>query len=145
MTYIIDIETNALENPSKIHCCVLKNVHSEEVIVLTDCFQDILKITHGHRVVGHNIIDFDAPVLESFGIILPKDKILDTYILSKLLNFNLDNHSLAFWGVRFNLPKIDDITDFSVCTPRLIERCISDVQITFLLYKKLSERLHFEL
>ena len=55
-------------------------------------------------IIGHNLIDFDIPLLEKlWNITIPKEKVVDTLLLSRLWNPRQEGgHSLGSWGVRLN-------------------------------------------
>ena len=60
---VIDIETNGL-NPDTIWCLVAQDVETGEVFVMrTGLYLDEL-IGKYDRIIGHNIISFDAPQIE---------------------------------------------------------------------------------
>lgn len=95
-------------------------------------------------IIGHNIIGYDYPVLDSFyhGSIDPT-KIIDTLVLSRVLRFKpLDGEgqSLEAWGVRFGSPKHLS-PDFRKYSKEMLEYCIQDVEITHQLYGYLREYL----
>ena len=96
------------------------------------------------QVIGHNLIGFDAPVLEKlWSIGIPKSKQVDTLVLSRLLNPQQEGgHSLKSWGLRLRNDKIDfDVTDFDAgLTDEMITYCKQDVQLTTDLYKHLMEQ-----
>ena len=75
---VIDIETNGL-NPNKIWCLVGQDVETGEVFVMrTQLYLDKLLAKY-ERVIGHNIISFDAPQIEKiWGIKIPHEKLMDT-------------------------------------------------------------------
>jgi len=90
------------------------------------------------QIIGHNIIGFDAPVLRRlWNIGIKKSKAVDTLILSRLLNPQLDGgHSLKAWGNRLGNQKIEfDFNDFdSGLTEEMRTYCIQDVKLTRDLY-----------
>jgi DNA polymerase I-like protein with 3'-5' exonuclease and polymerase domains len=102
------------------------------------------------ELIGHNIIDYDLPVLEKlYGWTPnPKTKITDTVILSRLFRSdrNLPNlcpgnaapHSLQAWGYRVGRgkPEHDDWSQFS---PEMLHRCSEDVAINVLVYGALLQ------
>lgn len=138
-TVIIDIETNGLKNPDKIHCIVCKDVHTGEVNVfrtLVDFADYALGID---CFIGHNLLAYDIPILNKFldhGLRL-RDCI-DTLILSRLFNYQIvGGHSLEAWGERLSHKKVGlDITDWSEWTQEIEDRCVNDVHLNEKIYKK---------
>ena len=93
-------------------------------------------------IIGHNIIDFDIPILERFlKTSFKQHKIVDTLILSRLFNPQLeDGHSLRAWGERLKFPK-GDYDDWTKITPEMIEYCEQDCDVTHKVYEVLTEKL----
>ena len=59
--YCFDIETdNLLEDCTKIHCIVLKDIDTNEVLTLSNDTA-IDKLSNAELIIGHNIIKFDIP------------------------------------------------------------------------------------
>lgn len=96
------------------------------------------------QIIGHNIIGFDAPVLRKvWNIGIKKSKAVDTLILSRLLNPQLDGgHSLKAWGNRLSNNKIEfNFEDFdNGITEEMRMYCIQDVKLTRDLYTHLMEQ-----
>ena len=94
------------------------------------------------RFIGHNIIEYDIPVLRKlWGVDIKDEHIIDTLILSRLYSPKLeDGHSLEAWGNRLKFPK-GAFSDFSKFSPEMLEYCIRDVKLTKLLYKHLWEKV----
>lgn len=141
--YIVDIETNSLNNPTKIHCIVFRNVDTSETFIFENVKKnqsDLKKFLEERvlRLIGHNIVSFDYPVLRSwFDDVMDDFNVVDTLIISRLLNYNIKGgHSLEAWGNRLKIPKVGvDIKDWSVYTPLMKERCIQDTLINLRLYE----------
>jgi len=105
-------------------------------------------LDNADELIGHNIIDYDLPVLERLYGWTPnkQTKITDTVVVSRLLKSDrrLPNgcpgsvapHSLAAWGYRVGRGKVshDDWTKF---TPEMLHRCSEDVAINGLVYEAL--------
>jgi DNA polymerase-1 len=132
---VLDIETNLTHDT--IWCCVCNG----------DVYKDangLQQLIDSHDViVGHNIIGFDGPVLSRvWGIKIPLSKVMDTLVMSRLLNPQLEGgHSLRAWGERLGDFK-DDFTDFDGgLTQEMINYCKQDVHVTSLLYDKLTREL----
>ena len=161
--YIVDIETNGfLDAMTKIHCMVVKNVQSGEVKVFRGAAPD-LEFEQGldylehcamdGMIVGHNLIKFDYPAIKKLypAFNLPKDKVLDTLVCSRLIYSDARetdgayietgrlpsklwaSHSLKAWGYRLGVLKGDlgeHEERFDVFTEEMLEYCKQDVEVT---------------
>ena len=140
MRAVVDIEADSL-NPTKVHCVVAKDIDSGRVYPFPP---DLL---HGFRdwsqgvkqFIMHNGLSFDAPVCNRLlGTTIKPSQIIDTLILSQLLNPIRDNgHSLEAWGNKLAMPK-GDVDSFEVYTPDMLEYCKQDVHITHKLFEVLQ-------
>jgi len=139
MDLVFDIETDDLQ-ATLVHCIVAQDVDSGEIFKFPPH-----KLEEGYkflatadRLIGHNIIGFDIPMVEKFGgVDLTKKELIDTLVLSRLFNPNRDGgHSLESWGFRLGLSKInfDDYLNYS---NEMLEYCVRDVTLNTLVYKNL--------
>ncbi len=116
------------------------------------------------EVSGHNIVNFDLPVLKLFGVIdykvgYPKYpgsnpapstmfgreiKITDTLILSKLLNPDIQDkygrHGIEPWGMRLGFPKVD-FHEFDRWSWNMGYYCDNDTLVGTKLVKHLKEEM----
>lgn len=149
--FIIDIEANGLINPTKIHCVVVEDLDTDKVWEFTNQkkFIDWLywvfqykAIEHSIYFIGHNIIEYDWPVLKKlWHSFIPEITLIDTLVLSRLYSPKLEGgHSLEAWGQRLNFPKLE-FNDFSKFTPEMLEYCKQDVKLTKKLYQKLIKEV----
>jgi DNA polymerase-1 len=99
--------------------------------------------TSGSLYIGHNIVKFDAPVLNRVvGTQLLLSSLVDTLILATLYSPSIDGgHSLGVWGERIGVKKTD-FSDYSRLTPEMIDYCHQDVSVTAELFKRLTKVLN---
>ena len=155
MKYIFDIETDGLiQDVTKIHCLVLKDVDSKEILSLS-VEESLDKLSNADVIIGHNIIKFDLPVIKKlYPAFKTKAKIYDTIVATRLLfpdvkekdfqrkDFPRDcigKHSLKAWGNRIGNYKAEFDTDWKVFTNEMLEYCKQDVEVTYNLYKMIEE------
>lgn len=137
MHCILDIETSDLSG-DVLHLIVCKDVWTGalyefhgDALAQFPCFAGKVR-----RFIGHNIIDFDFPVLQRHfpGLQEPKDGLYDTLVVSRLLKFALDGgHSLEAWGQRLGFPK-GNFNAFETFSQEMLEYCRQDVLVTEKLY-----------
>ena len=104
---------------------------------------EIQEFLNGYdTLLGHNIIDFDTPVLKKFlGISFDNHKIIDTLVMSRLHNPQLEKgHSLKSWGERLGFPK-GDFNDWSGPSPEMAAYCEIDLDLTHKVYDHLERKL----
>ena len=138
---VLDIETNSQH--SHIWCCVTEDVDTGEVICHTEPQTLDSLIRQYDLIIGHNLIGFDAPVLNRLWKVgIKRSQATDTLIMSRLLNPVLEGgHSLRSWGERLGDSKID-FTDYDGgLTDEMVDYCKQDVHLTVRLYKELSQHL----
>jgi DNA polymerase I len=101
----LDTETNSTHD--HIWCCYTFN--EDGYVCHTEASTLIPLIENSDKVIGHNLIGFDAGVLKRcWGVKIPAAKAIDTLILSRLYNPNIEGgHSLAAWGERTGQKKTD--------------------------------------
>lgn len=145
MKVVIDIEANGLHNPDRIWLVVCKDIATDKIYIFRDLttngaekerFLDFDKNVSCY--IGHNILGYDYPVLNRLiGLSIPdvSERTLDTLIISKMVDYPRDGHSIEDYGLEFNYPK-GNITDFSKWSQELEDYCIRDVEITHKIYNK---------
>ena len=130
--YLFDAETDGLlHNVTRLHCLVLKDIDTGEVISSANqpgyvpLEEAICYLQTADWLGGHNIINYDIPVLEKlFQDFKLKDdcEIYDTLVVSRLWRPEIEpldysrwshispnlkgRHSLAAWGERLGVQKI---------------------------------------
>jgi len=102
----LDTETNSTHD--KVWCCYTYD-ETNGYVCHTEPSTLVPLIENSDKVIGHNLIGFDAGVLKRcWGVKIPAKKAIDTLILSRLYNPNLEGgHSLAAWGERTGQKKTD--------------------------------------
>lgn len=147
MRLVIDIETDALADPSNIWCVVVKDLDADKVYRFRDNGVDRHKLRDMcHRcdfIVGHNFLAYDLPVLNSlWGLNIDRNKVVDTLVVGRTIYYSMPKgHSLAAWGERFGYPK-DTFDDFTKWSKELEERCVTDVEITAKVYQHFHRYIH---
>ena len=158
MDLVLDIETDSKQ--TKIWLCYTHNSDTNEYICHTKPDTLIPLINKAERLIGHNLIGFDAPVLNKlWGTKIGLKKVRDTLIMSRLHNPSIENgHSLAAWGKRLGNRKVeytriwhwmkglqyDKVSTAPYDDPiDSLNRfyCRQDVSVTVDLYKLLSQEL----
>lgn len=116
MDVIFDIETdNLYHKVTKLHCIALKRIGVDDEVLL---FDDIVNpISNGldilysaDRLIGHNIIQYDIPVLEKLYNIKLTHNVLDTLNLSMICFPEYQKHGLEDWGTRLGFEKFNPVT-----------------------------------
>ena len=137
---VFDIETTMTAD--KIWCIVCK--HGDTYYQFKEDrlhrFAELIKQTE--EVIGHNIIGFDIPVVNTiFGYdVFANCKITDTLVLSRLLNPMIEGgHSLKNWGTKLGQNKIN-FEQFDFFSEDMLTYCRNDVELTERLYKFLINK-----
>lgn len=140
-TIILDIETNTKHD--NIWCCCTKDIDTGEVNVWTEVESLKGYLRKEDKLVGHNIIGFDAPILNRlWNTKIVLNQLQDTLVMSRLLNPSLEGgHSLDAWGKRLGKYK-GSFTNFNDgLSEEMVEYCKQDLEVTEALYKYLTKEL----
>ena len=141
---VFDIETDDL-NATKIWCLSTCDVATEYVKSYWGANLDagLKELQSADKLIGHNIIGFDIPVINKLtGVDLSSKKLVDTLVLSRLFNpVREGNHGLESWGFRLDMPK-GDFKDFSNLSQEMITYCERDVLLNKRVYDALSKEKH---
>ena len=145
-----DIEANGFLNEvTKIHCCVLKDIVTNEVFKFGPDDMDAMQrfmTNETCELIFHNGIGYDFPVMKKVLNYNYPHKITDTLVMSRVLNPNrpvpydcpIKNHphSVETWGYRVGRGKVEH-HDWSVYSEAMLHRCTEDVEIQHLIYNEL--------
>lgn len=164
--WVFDLEADGLlDQATRTHCGVFQNIKTNEIrefrpnqIQQMLAFMDTCPI-----LIGHNVLNYDFPLLEKLYGYTYKGKKIDTVIMSRLLYPNRQlpkqlvidyqakraegyavrmpgPHSVASWGYSLGLGKVD-YEDWAEFDEQMLVRCATDVSIQALIFKHLRERL----
>ena len=141
---VFDIEADGL-TPTKIHCIVAMDVDTKDVFTFdnTQLDEGYNMLQTATKLIGHNIIGYDIPVVERLGHIdLSDKKIVDTLVLSRLFKPTREgNHGLEGWGYRLGFKKGDygeQEQAWEHYTPEMLEYCKRDVVLNHKVYTALK-------
>ncbi len=140
MRLVLDIECNALENPSQIWVICAYDLVSKQSYTFYPYKDGGEKFNAFARqtslVIGHNLLGYDYPILNRLvGTILPIENCCDTLILSKLIDYPRAGHSVESYGEEFGIPK-GDFSDWSKYSIEMEGYCRRDVEITARIFQK---------
>jgi hypothetical protein len=147
---VADLEADGLlSDVTQSWCGVFKDIHTKEVFKFSSNHVGYVPMLLEHLdnvdvVIMHNGIGYDLPLLHKLYGYKFKGKVVDTLLMSRLLNpdrlkpFNMPPsrvgpHSLGAWGYRVGRGKPDH-EDWSQYSPEMLHRCTEDVEITHLTY-----------
>lgn len=143
MRVILDIECDGL-NPHSIWLIVCKDIDTQKYHIfrrVTDdatVSEEFRQFAKGlTTIVGHNALGYDIPVVDNLlGMDLHHRSdlvVVDTLIVSKLVDYSRKGHSIEDYGLQFGIPK-GDFTDFSQYSEEMETYCVRDVDITERVY-----------
>ena len=157
---VLDIETDTKH--SKIHLVCTYDIDKEEALTWKNPLELKQYLQDATLIIGHNIISFDASVLNKrWSMKIKLSQVYDTLIASRLLEPSRENgHSLEAWGETLGCQKTDyrakwleakGLTE-SKDIPKgmefddpvvdvLEDYCAQDVKVTAKLYKHLVTEL----
>ena len=147
---IFDIEADGLlDDATKIHCISISENGEDPRCYYGDKLDIAIKyLDSASKLIGHNIIGYDLPLLERLAGFKPRSNvsIRDTFIISQMVWPDImgndsdtstkilpkkywGKYSLRSFGYRFQMHKgdVDDFTSFSL---EMMEYCNQDVRIT---------------
>ena len=162
---IFDLETDGLlHDVTTIHCLVIHNTEDNTTHVYNDegntepIIRGITYLQDSDRIVGHNIIGYDLPVLRKlYPFFETEAEVVDTLLLSRLYHPNMmeldkrhnwkhmplklyGRHSLESYGYRLGEYKgeFGKTTDWKEWSEEMQDYCIQDVVVT----RKLCDHFH---
>jgi len=140
-TLVLDIETNLAHDT--IWCCVTLHRETQEIKVWKDKEGLNEYLRNADTIVGHNLIAFDAPVLNRvWNTKIRAAQCADTLLLSRLSDSSRDGgHSLDAWGKTLGFEKIEFSDYEGGLTEEMITYCIRDVELTSKVYDVLWQEL----
>jgi len=159
MRIILDIETNSTHD--KIWCVVCRDLDTDIVSTFTQPNSLQPYLDSVEKIIAHNGIFFDFPVLKKvWNITVKKSQVIDTLVLARLYNPSIeDGHSLEAWGQRLGYYKAPYKQIWSWMTntfmdkdnqnlpfdepvmPLLHHYCVRDTLVTAQLYKHLEREM----
>ena len=141
MDLVFDIETDDLK-ATKVWCIVAQDVDTNEIFKFPPSKLDdgVKLLQSADRLIGHNIIGFDVPMIKKFfDVDLTNKELLDTLVLSRLFNPTREGgHSLEKWGYKLGFKKIE-FDDYQNYSAEMLNYCVRDVQLNTLVLKELKK------
>jgi len=141
MDLVFDIETDDLK-ATKVWCIVAQDVDTNEIFKFPPSKLDdgVKLLQSADRLIGHNIIGFDVPMIKKFfDVDLTDKELLDTLVLSRLFNPTREGgHSLEKWGYKLGFKKIE-FEDYQNYSAEMLNYCVRDVQLNTLVLKELKK------
>jgi len=154
MNLMFDIETNALalKDVTVIHCIVIEDYDTGERLLSAhgdDIPEAIGMLLAADCIMGHNIIDYDIPIIKKFFPYFHHDNALDTMIWAQLVvpkdelkekdwarvragKLNpryVGLYSLAAFGARLGGDQKVEHEDWETWSPAMQNRCETDVSL----------------
>lgn len=144
MRVVCDAEGDGLV-PTKFWCVVCKDVDTGKIYTFSEqeVYTDFLKFAKGVTLwIMQNGIAWDLKYFKQLlNLEIPLNKLEDTLVLSKMAKpKRVGGHSVDNWGTILGRkkPKHEQWDRFS---PEMLFRCQEDVEITFLMWKRLKKTL----
>ena len=138
---VFDIETDDVK-ATKVWCLCTLDVDSgeEKTFTYENLRKGIEYLESADKLIGHNIIGFDVPVLERLTVAnLSDKKLVDTLVLSRLFNpVREGGHGLESWGYTLGVPKIE-FDQYDTFSQEMIDYCVQDVRLNFRVFQELKK------
>lgn len=153
MKVVADLEADGLLNEvTTIHCFVAKDIDTNIIYKFEPSTINLLpefldKVT---TLIMHNGIGYDLPVMRKVLNYNFKGRVVDTVILSRVLQpnrpvpfncpFKNKPHSVEAWGYRVGRGKVEH-NDWTTYSEEMLHRCTEDVEIQHLIYNELMKEV----
>jgi uncharacterized protein YprB with RNaseH-like and TPR domain len=175
MNLLFDLETDGLyNNVSRIHCVAIKDLGNGETYIFNDqgtrepIARAITMLEEADTIIGHNVVNFDIPIIQKFYAWFEPPRVLDTLLLSRLYHPDLlsidrvkgkdgemkcrwkhmplnllGRHSLEAYGYRLGEYKggFAKTTDWKDWSQDMEDYMVQDVQVTHKLWKHFHKYL----
>jgi len=135
---VCDIEADGLENITQVWVVVCKDIATGVYYIFRNLTsneeekQKFLEFAKGVSYwIGHNWLGYDYPVLNALVGLEVKDVAdhsCDTLVISKLVNYSREAHSIEQYGLEFGFEK-GTFSDFSKYSKEMEDYCVRDVDI----------------
>jgi hypothetical protein len=165
MRLIFDLETNGLlPEVTVIHSLCIRDADTGELLMscadqpgFPSIAEGIALLNQADQIIGHNIVDYDKPVLRKLRTDWVERPCLDTLLCVRLMfadvaeedyrrvNFPgklIGSHSLKAWGYRLGVLKgtFGEQDDWSRWTPEMQRYCDQDTLVTFRLLQLIERQ-----
>lgn len=140
---VIDIECDDLRATKIWTCCCYDPDTDSFKIFHEDTKTDCKEYLESQElIVGHNIIEFDLPVLKRlWDVQVSVKKVYDTVVMSRLADpKRASGHSLKEWGMKLGVYK-DHFEDWSHWSQEMEDYCCQDCRVCYAIYKRLQMEL----
>ena len=154
---VLDIEANGLlKEADQLWCVVSYELESKDTVTFCDHVDGYRPMSElpdyldsVDQWIGHNICMYDAPLLKKVIGYEFKGKLVDSLIMSQILNFDRrlykapQKHGLADWGEHFGVPKPKQ-EQWTVFESAMVHRCTEDVRINALAFDQLIQEFKLQ-
>lgn len=147
---IFDIETNGFyEEVTDLWCMWVIDVETGEECGFRpgEFEQALVKLDEFDVIAGHNIIDYDLPVLKKFYKDWVSPPSFDTLVLSRMLEPDRFSHALKSYGKQLDNAKGDygeQEEAWDAFTEDMYDYCLQDVRLNLDVYNKLCKDAGFD-
>jgi DNA polymerase-1 len=148
MHVVIDIEANSLNNPTQIWLIVCKDIATGKFEIFRNVTSNAEEkarfLSYSTSVscwIGHNFLGYDYPHLHTLiGLDVPDiaAHCIDTFIVSKLIDYSRKGHSIEDYGEEFGNEKIK-FNDWTKWSKEMEDYCVRDVDICHQVYRKYAK------